>query len=752
MKMGKLFKEKRIKIILSCCLLLTVFFVGQMLIPLRSYVYDGATVIPQSEEEHSVIIFEGLALPAGVYEVELEYRTDTNMKNLCIVKDGTVFAGGLLTNGEHLHKNLGRTDFRFWLFESTEALQVSIEYSGEGYVETGSLTILETNALWSMCLVILWAVTGIIVTICGLQTYGKTSENKGEYKTTIIVLFVIALFSSLPYLQSGNMGGGDLVYHLMRIEGVKDGLLSGQFPVRIDPEWLFGHGYANSIFYCNTLLYIPALLRLAGFPVTICYNIYCIGINIATVGISYFCFYRIFQKKYIGYLCSALYSLSVFRIYKLVFTAALGEGSAFTFLPLVMYGLYRAFTEDVYQKKYRTVWLTIAVGYAGLLQTHVLSCEITAFLTILICLIFVRKIVIRQTFVQLAKGALAALAMSAWYLVPFLDYYINEDVHIRHVSARTIQERGLYIPQLFMNWWRVGDNALTGDLGMTESHPMGVGAVLGAGFFCFVIMWFMGEWRKQSDHRIRFGKIACLLSALLMIMSLNSFPWDAIQSINPVAAALVSSIQFPNRFLGWGTVLLVAVFGCLLWYTDYIGKKSLCYLVVVCALVGIATSGIYLLDHMCRDKTYLHVYNEEGMGFGYISGAEYLPEKTEQDLLEYTEPVESEGVSILDYSKRYLNVQMECMNTSEADGYVELPLLYYTGYHAYEQETKKELLIEGGHNQLIRVWIPSGFAGEVEVEFVVPLHWRIAELVTYLWYVCLIALFGIQRKNDENTK
>ena len=36
------------------------------------------------------------------------------------------------------------------------------------------------------------------------------------------------------------IGGGDIVFHMMRIEGVKDGLVSGQFPVRIPPEWLFG--------------------------------------------------------------------------------------------------------------------------------------------------------------------------------------------------------------------------------------------------------------------------------------------------------------------------------------------------------------------------------------------------------------------------------------------------------------------------------------------------------------------------------
>ncbi len=30
----------------------------------------------------------------------------------------------------------------------------------------------------------------------------------------------------------------DLVFHLQRLEGVYQGILSGEFPVRIDPGWL----------------------------------------------------------------------------------------------------------------------------------------------------------------------------------------------------------------------------------------------------------------------------------------------------------------------------------------------------------------------------------------------------------------------------------------------------------------------------------------------------------------------------------
>lgn len=46
-----------------------------------------------------------------------------------------------------------------------------------------------------------------------------------------------------------------------------------------------------------------------------------------------------------------------------------------------------------------------------------------------------------------------------------------------------------------------------------------------------------------------------------MCMCLSVFPWDKIQSLNGITAMLVSSIQFPNRFLTIATLCAVLVAG-----------------------------------------------------------------------------------------------------------------------------------------------------------------------------------------------
>lgn len=95
-----------------------------------------------------------------------------------------------------------------------------------------------------------------------------------------------------------------------------------------------------------------------------------------------------------------------------------------------------------------------------------------------------------------------------------------------------------------------------------------------------------------------------------------------------------------------------------------------------------------------------------------------------------------------------------CVNRGTKDEYVEFPLLHYTGYRAYITETGEELLTEKGNNNLVRVKLPAGFDGEIEVKFVSPIHWRISEAVTYVWWVfagamCLRKLCGNQKRKRE---
>lgn len=136
-------------LVIGIAVVLCGFCIVQLFTPLKKYVYEGASDFDESMEASDYVVYQQIPLPPGVYEVILEYESDRDVASLCIVEDGTVFTGGLLTNGEHFYKGLKQTGYYIWLFEATDALQVIVRY-GSGTLRTGNLVLQETNQLWSM--------------------------------------------------------------------------------------------------------------------------------------------------------------------------------------------------------------------------------------------------------------------------------------------------------------------------------------------------------------------------------------------------------------------------------------------------------------------------------------------------------------------------------------------------------------------------------------------------------------------------
>ena len=52
------------------------------------------------------------------------------------------------------------------------------------------------------------------------------------------------IFSSLPLFVTFMIKGHDVLFHLARIESIKDAMLAGEFPIKIYSDWLCGNGYA----------------------------------------------------------------------------------------------------------------------------------------------------------------------------------------------------------------------------------------------------------------------------------------------------------------------------------------------------------------------------------------------------------------------------------------------------------------------------------------------------------------------------
>ncbi|MDE6675759.1 MAG: hypothetical protein K2K19_13295, partial [Acetatifactor sp.] len=217
----------------------------------------------------------------------------------------------------------------------------------------------------------LWLSLGIAAfTLCLMLLLG---QEKRDRAVVFCVLLGVTVLASYPLFVPTVGFGHDLNFHLYRIEGIKDGLQAGQFPVRLHPTHNHGYGYISSSVYPELFLYFPALLRLMGASPVMAYNTFLAGINALTAWIMYICAKGITRSRYAGLLASVLYTLSTWRIMNLYYRAAIGEALAMVFFPVLLYGLYLLLAGE------HRKWWVLALGCSGIFQSHIISTILAAF-------------------------------------------------------------------------------------------------------------------------------------------------------------------------------------------------------------------------------------------------------------------------------------------------------------------------------------------------------------------------------------
>jgi hypothetical protein len=114
-----------------------------------------------------------------------------------------------------------------------------------------------------------------------------------------------------------------------------------------------------------------------------------------------------------------------------------------------------------------------------------------------------------------------------------------------------------------------------------------------------------------------------------------------------------------------------------------------------------------------------------------VGNGEYLPIATETTKL--TKDIQgSEGLEFDLLSRKYLTFDVEVNNPTEQEQELLLPLLYYTGYRAYDSQSGVRLTAASGDNGRVAVTIPSNYQGTIHVAFYVPWYWRAAEIISLL--------------------
>ena len=578
-----------------------------------------------------------------------------------------------------------------------------------------------------------------------------------EKRGSVFCIGLIVVFACVPLMTNYLLSGQDLTFHLMRIEGLAEGLKQGQFPVKMQPVWLNDYGYPVSIMYGDLLLYIPAVLRIIGFSLQASYKIYLVMIQIITAVNTYLCCKEITEDRKLGVVGCFLYMFATNRMTNIYYRAAVGEYTALAFLPLVFLGLFYLLGEKERTKaEKKKAFFLLVMGYTFMLESHMLSFNIAIVFSIIYCLFHFKKFL--QNFWFLVKTALITIGLNLVFLVPMADYMISHDMKVKFASQiENMQEHGLFLSQLFQMFrFPV---SLSGNVMNGVGGDMAIGIGLAYMLMLALFVWELCccFWKKKKgvayEGMIEKESIRIfVIFFLCLVMSCYFFPWHAIGKI-PVLGSLLTPYQFAWRFIGIATFLGVILTMYALKTLEKLTDRT----IKVAAIVVLGTLTLigsqYLMDNKVSDSTARTKVTSAASIYtaGAVANGEYLfVENSAMAIIDQQPvPADETAVSIISYEKKNSRISMECENLSGEVQSVKVSFLDYKGFVVTDKTTGEKLDTTCDEQHILTVLLPADYQGTVQVCFRQPWYWRVAEIVSL---VVLIALFAYGWKDYRYEK
>jgi len=503
----------------------------------------------------------------------------------------------------------------------------------------------------------------------------------------------------------GHMQGHDNIFHIARISALSEGLKNGQFPVLIYPSYFEGYGYANGVFYPDALLYIPAVLKNLGVPIFIAYEILLLIIVLASYISMYFCCYRMTKSDFIASVISLLYSTSSYFLVDLYTRSALGEAQAFIYFPLVVYGFYSIAYKDVKDGKYFTL------GIVGMVLSHMLSIVICVILVLLMFIACYKSFLDdKKRFKSLIIYGLFSIGISLFFILPVFEMLLSDTFTFSTVGRGKTTRRAVNPLYTILECSYEG---------LTVKYiPQGIGIV-------FVYLMILTKDYFKSNKNDDFSTKTLFVGWFFLFMSTSVFPWKIMYRVLDI-------IQFPWRFYICTTVCLLFayVFPLTKKYNGDQNRKKVFAVVISCFSIFTVSITTYNLFSKYYTRTNDFYYD--------VMSAEYLPVDVSEEVIEKRgEIITSNNELEISFKRKGTELSIDYASNNNDDTFLELPLIYYKGYKAIEDD--KTLTIEKGNNGLIRIY-PAKESGKIDVFYgftnirKIGMELSIIVVVIFVWH------------------
>ncbi len=372
-------------------------------------------------------------------------------------------------------------------------------------------------------------------------------------------------------------------------------------------------------------------------------------------------------------LCSVIFTLCQYHLDDIYIRSAVGEYTAYIFMPLLLAGCY-----DLIFRDFRKPWL-FGAGMAGVLLCHTLStvfCTLICVFSLLLALPSIKRK--PKTMIIIMATAALTLAATAFYWIPMLEQVINSRFQYGD-SIFDLNYEKLLLREVFRN-------KLPG---------------LGLPLLLLQLPGLFVQGQLKQKFLVIFADFCAAAGLLFALCSTGFFPWARL-------GRFLSFIQFPWRLFLISSVLL-SFSGAIFiaeWLKERTAFAAECALITVMGLMLIAAQFNF-------DGNNEGYYSYSDDYFSYepytetVIGGEWLPQgvKDRGKLGKKADTAYTDEGEIK-VSRQGNRINVENLKGSEA--YIDLPFIYYLGYGAFDAESGRRLKADGtGENGRLRVY-PEG--------------------------------------------
>lgn len=559
-----------------------------------------------------------------------------------------------------------------------------------------------------------------------------------------VILIVIGILIMIPFIWMQIRPTDDGWLHLIRLIGLDNSIKQGEFPFLVFAYICRDFGYSMMAFYPPIVAYIPYILGLISSSFAVGLKLFA-TLTVVLSGIfMYNLINEVTKNKGISMLGAIIYMVFPYRLEVIFNRFAIGEFTAFVFIPLVFQGLYNLLQGDKKKHYY------IALGAIGLLFSHTISTVYTAFFCIIYIIFNIKSFLKKDVIMKCIINVIFILLVTALFTIPMLEFKLQARYAI--FEPDILKTSGKYVQNNIIEPWQLLKD---------KGEENGVSFIVGIPAI-FMLAITILVWKDIDKKYKDFYIMNFILGLISLFMCTKYFPWIYMPDI-------LCTLQYPWRLVGFALFFFTSVFAMNVYHLiQWIKKEKIRDTLYVIAIIilGIFTINrltIYQESKPGIDKEYEGRLRENLIISHFAVNRDYMPYKAIKKQWNYVQNRQDKiyilegNANIQDEEKEGLDLTCIIEN-GEKDTELELPYFFYQGYTVIIDDGTEPIRLETfeSENGFLTVKLPKDIShGKLTLDYTgttIEVVAYIISAIGSIGFIIYIIQFKKKNQKEENER